>query len=457
MRAALLLAAGMAACVPSVKEIEAPTRRTIATRLGEEPMTMEDAEVAAALELPLTRSSVARIALGRNPRVAAALASLGVAAGEAASLRSLGRTDLDASMYFNDDASLLGGHVEVVHGVLDLILAAPRRRAGDAAMAAAQARAAAEILMVVARADRAFLAVTAASEELRAARSTFDAAAAGADLIERVHAAGGTHDLALAREQGLREETRLEVARAEAAIEAAREELNAALGLSGDETRWTTDAGVPPLPDAAPKLDDLESTAVATSLELAALRHDALGAANRARDAGVKAWLPDVGVGVAAEYHDGGWFPGPALRLGIPLVSGERGRAAGMRAEERRVAALTAAVAIEVRASARAARMRALAAFDEARHVRDVLLPLRRKVLEETVLQWNAMNAGPLELLAARRELASAERMSIDAHRRFASAMIDVEALRHGAPVGVATMPMSAPPAGAVEERGGGH
>ena len=428
-----LLAVALAACVPSVREVEAPVRSTLRTRLGAEPVRDVEA-TRAALAAPLTRVSVRQLALA-SPRAQAALARLGVAAGDAAAMRSLGMTELEATLHLSDSASVVAGEVELTHDVLDVVLAAPRRRAGSARLEAAQARAAADIVAMVAAADEAYVAVAAANEAAAAARDGFDAASAAADLVERIHAAGGTTDLALAREQALREEARLDVARAEAEAEAARAELDGALGLTGTSTSWTAGEGVTDVPAAPPKLDDLESTAIATSLELAALRADALAAANRAREAGVKAWMPELGAGVAVEYHDGGWFPGPAVRLGVPLVSSDRARARAARAAGDEVAARQLAVAAEVRARARAARMRALAAYDEARHLRDVLLPLRERVLEETVLQYNAMNASPLELLTARRELTRTNLALLAARRRYVSAMIAVEALRDGASV----------------------
>jgi cobalt-zinc-cadmium efflux system outer membrane protein len=428
---AAVAAMAFAACVPAVREVEAPVRSTLRTRVGAEPMR-DDAEVRDALAKPLTRASVQTLALA-SPRAQAAMARLGVSAGEAAAMRALGRTELGVSLYLNDSAGAIGADVEVVHDVLDLVLLAPRRRAGAAQLEAAQARAAGDIVGIAADADDAFLTVVAASEAAGAARTAFDAASASAELVERIHAAGGTTDLALAREQAMREEARLDVARAEGDVEAAREDLNAVLGLSGEATSWTVGETLGELPANAPKLDDLESTAVATSLELAALRADALAAANHARTASVKAWLPEVGVGAVAEYYDGGWFPGPALRLGIPFFSGERGRARAARAAGDEVAARTEAVAAEVRARARAARMRALVSYDEARHLRDVVIPLHTRVLDETVLQYNAMNASPFELLVARRELTRAQLSLVDARRRFASAMVAVESLRRGA------------------------
>ena len=456
MRAAALTTIALAACVPSVAQVEAPVRATLRTRLGAEP-TADDAAVRTALAQPLTRASVTRIALARNARVAAALAEVGIAAGDAAAARGIGRTQLALSAYLASSGDLLGGHADVVHDVTALILAAPRRRAGEATLSAAPARATAEVLAVAARADGAFLAVAAATAELALARTVFDAAEAAADLTGRVHAAGGTTDLALAREQSLREEARLAVARTEAAVEVARAELDAALGLAGDDTRWTLGEGVPELPATPPALDDLEGTAVATSLELAALRADALAAANRARAAKVGAWLPELSAGVGVEYHDGEYYPGPALHVGLPLGSGERGRAAAEVAAERRVAHRTTAAAVELRALARAARMRALAAYEEARHLRDVLVPLRRRVLDETVLQYNAMNASPFELLLARRELAAAERELVGARHRFAAAMTTVDALRRGATVGVTATAAAAAPARAPEPHRGGH
>jgi hypothetical protein len=56
------------------------------------------------------------------------------------------------------------------------------------------------------------------------------------------------------------------------------------------------------------------------------------------------------------------------VSIGIPLLSGERGRARAARASADEIAARTFGVAAEVRARARAVRMRALAAYDEARH-----------------------------------------------------------------------------------------
>jgi outer membrane protein, heavy metal efflux system len=76
-----------------------------------------------------------------------------------------------------------------------------------------------------------------------------------------------------------------------------------------------------------------------------------------------------------------------------------------------------------------------LEAYQEARHLHDVVLPLRQKIVDETLLHYNAMDADPFQLIVARRDLADAGHRYLDALRRYANAMSEVQALRHGARV----------------------
>src|SRR5260221_617534 len=103
-------------------------------------------------------------------------------------------------------------------------------------------------------------------------------------------------------------------------------------------------------------------------------------------------------------------------------------RAETSRAEHERVA-----VAVELRARARAVRVAALAAYAEARHIKDVVLPLRQQIVDETLLHYNAMDADPFQLIVARRELAAAGHDYLVALQRYADAMSEATALRRGA------------------------
>ncbi len=102
-------------------------------------------------------------------------------------------------------------------------------------------------------------------------------------------------------------------------------------------------------------------------------------------------------------------------------------------AELRRSRNEATATAVEVRARARAVRQRVLGAYAEAKHLRDVVLPQRQRIVDETLAHYNAMNASTFELLSARRDLVDAGRQYIDAMRMFWRASGDARALSRGA------------------------
>jgi hypothetical protein len=83
-------------------------------------------------------------------------------------------------------------------------------------------------------------------------------------------------------------------------------------------------------------------------------------------------------------------------------------------------------------AAVRAARNAAVAAYAEARHLRDVVLPLRQQIVDETLKHYNAMDADPFALIAARQGAVEAAQQYLDAVRRYWNAMAEVTALSRG-------------------------
>jgi outer membrane protein TolC len=430
----IALALAIAGCTPSMPSLQRPVDAELARRLGRDASLRgaDDPKVAAAiadrLARPLDVDGAVRIALANNARIQAALDELGVAGGSLA--LAIGPTEVDLEARFGG-----GGHeteIAVIQDVVGIITSGRRRAAGHADVAAARASATATALRLAAHVEIAFHDLLAAQQELELRRAAFDAADTGAVIRERMHAAGNASDLAQARDRDAREQARLEVGRAEAAVEISREQVNALLGLSGEQTKWTASGRLPDVPAAPPSLDALETTAVAANLDLAAGRARVDAAANHASDERLRAFLPRVGLGVSATDHNSIVQVGPAIRIGIPLLDWNSGNRARANAEQRRAEHELTAVAVELRAGARSARIAALAAHGEARHLHDVVLPLRQQILDETLKHYNAMDADPFALILARRDLADAGHQYVDALRRYANAQAVVTALERG-------------------------
>jgi cobalt-zinc-cadmium efflux system outer membrane protein len=419
------IALALIGCAPTTSELRAPVDAIVATRLG------GSAKVSARelLAKPLDRDAAIKVAIANNARLAAALDELGIAGGELGSALGLGPVEIHGAMRFGDHREY---DLDVIQNLMGLIRAPRRRAAAHADIEAARATAAAATLRLAARVDMAFTDLLAAQAALANRRAQFDAADSAALLRERMFAAGNTTVLAQARDRDAREQARIAVARAETALELRRESLNAFLGLTGDDTKWTAAGELGALPARAPSIDSLEADAVAASLDLTAGRARRVAAENHAADVRLRTVLPELGVGVSIENDGESTGVGPLVAIAIPLFdwgSGDRARA---NAAIDRAEHLLAADAVELRATARAARITALAAYEEARHIADIVLPLRSQILDETLKHYNAMDADTFALLLARRELADAEDQQVEAVRRYWNAMSSVTALQRG-------------------------
>jgi outer membrane protein TolC len=429
---AWLALAALASCVPSSQELRAPVDRLVADRIGApaDGDNLSAAEIDRLLTQPLNAAAAVRIALAQNPRLHAAFDALDIAGGDVASALGIGPVSIEAKARFgvsHDEYEL-----DAIQSVLGLLAAPGRRAAAGAELAAARADAAATALRIATRVEIAFDDLLAAQQDIALRQTAFDAADAGATLRERMHAAGNTTDLALARDRDAREQARIELARATAAAETRHETVTALLGLSGDQTKWTAAGALRDLPAAPPTLDALEATAAAASLELVAGRDRRDAAAHRAQTERLQAFLPQLGLGVAIAADPNETGIGPAIQIGLPVFDQRAGERARANAAVRRADHELAAEAVELGAAARAARVTALATYQEARRLHDVVLPLRRQIVDETLAHYNAMDADPFALIVARRELAEGAHAYVDATRRYWNAMAEVTALSRG-------------------------
>jgi outer membrane protein TolC len=230
------------------------------------------------------------------------------------------------------------------------------------------------------------------------------------DAARELLRVGNIVELDVATEQTAYEGARVAVAEAEADLIDARERLNILLGLFGRNIGWQV---APRLPEPSPSLGDLnrlETRAIDASLELAETRMQALAYARRVGVTKLAGVLPDLTVGVSAEKHEGFWAVGPQLSGTVPLFDRLQGTRIAQQAELDALRERYQAAAIEIRASLRASRDRALSAQARVEQYRNTLLPLRERVVQQSLLQYNAMQIGVFQLLQARRDQLEAGR-----------------------------------------------
>lgn len=387
-------------------------------------------DVQALLAQPLTAESAAEVAILNNRGVRAAMEELGIAEGRLAQARRLPNPTVEGALRFEGEG---GTELEIgaMLDLTDLLFIASRAGAAGAEVEAAKLSAIGSILDLSYDTRRAFYVYQAAAELLELRRTVLRALSASADLAIRLHEAGNITELDLANQKSLFEETRFEFQEAEIGLTAARERLNALMGLWGRGTEWQAAPRLPDIPEQEHAIEKLEGMAIERSLELAIAKFKFSAAAKRANLARAQGLLPELKAGVSAELADE-WGVGPAVEIEVPLFYQGQGEVGVAKAEMRQQQELYTDVAVNLRASARNAASRLSAKREAVLYYKKVLLPLKEQVVEQTQLEYNAMLVGLFQLLQARRDQLRAAAAYVDQHREYWIARTNVEQLLAG-------------------------
>lgn len=417
-----------------------------------------DQDVRGMVERELTLENAVRIALMNNPQLRADLFGLGIARGQLLQASLFPSVEFDFALRFPQQA----GHErswDVGAGIdlTQLILRGPRSERAQAELEAARIRAAGVTLDLAYGVRLAYYEVQAAEQQLELLRTAMQAFAASYDAARELLRAGNTIELDVATEQTAYEGARVAVAEAEADLIDARERLNVLLGLFGRNITWQVGKR---LPEPGPSLGDLghlERRAIESSLELAQTRAELLGLARQVGVTKLVGVLPDLNLGVTAERHEGYWAVGPQLSGTLPLFDRMQGVRVSQEAELDALRERYQANAIDIRATLRAARDRALSAQARVVQYRDTLLPLRQRVVQQSLLQYNAMQIGVFQLLQARRDQLEAGRSYVATLLEYWRSRAALEQLLAGRMVGtLGTITRSASSARALASGGAG-
>jgi outer membrane protein, heavy metal efflux system len=463
LAAGLTLAAATAGCAaPSatsdLAKIRELSRVDLASRTASTEVEAEtSAETRPLLARPLTADTAVRVALLNNRELRAALREVGVARGHLVQAGVLPNPELELQVT-PPQGALDHTRIElsVEYDVTSAILAPLGERAAKADHEAAQYRSAGAVIELGYAVRAAFYAVEAAQQRLGIATRALDAFAAARDAARALFEAGNVPELDAATQEAGYEAARVTAAQMDLELLERREQLQRLLGLSGAETAWRIADVVPPVPEKLAIPPRAEARALSASLELGELRRLLEAAAGRAGLARTGGWLPDLSVGVHGEREDEAWLVGAGLRLTLPLFNRQQGAATAREAEFDSLLERYHGRAIDVRSAARAARNRLASAHARALHYQRVLVPARRRVVEQTRLQYNAMQVGVFQLLQARREQLDAELAQVETLREYWTSQAGFDAILAGRRVEATTMTAGAPMSGAAES-GGGH
>jgi outer membrane protein, heavy metal efflux system len=412
--------------------VDARSGKRVAWNLGSALDAEAAAEVRRLLAGPLTADAAIQVALLNNRELQATYAELGVAQADVVQAGLLTNPVFDGAILFPIAGGPAKVDLSVAMSFLDVFYRPLRRRVAAARFEEAKLQVTGAVLDFAATVRAAFYRHQADEQRLELLETVVRALTVSADVSERLYAAGNITDLDRARERALLEEERVALRAAEVAVRESRAALNTLMGLWGEETAWQVERRLPDLPADALPLEGLEGQALVQSLDVASARRRLVAGGEELGVSRAMLFIPESSLGAGAEHEEGEWKVGPTIEIPIPLLNQGQGRLGRAAAEFRRAEQEYYAVGVRVRSGARLVKARLEGAEDRARYSRDVVLPLRERIVRETQLQYNAMQVGVFDLLRAREQQIQAGIAYVDALLDYWLARTEIEQLLSG-------------------------
>lgn len=385
------------------------------------------------LATPLSADDAVQVALLNNRGLQATYAELGIAE---ADLVQAGRMTNPHFAYLRTSH---GGERKLewalTFPIIDLLTMPLRTRLEGNRFEEAKLSVAGRAVDVGLATRRAWYQAVAATQTAHYMEQVKDAAEASAQLARRMAQIGNFPKLTQMREQVFYAETAAQLARARQIAGAERERLTRLMGLYGDDLRFRLPERLPDLPKGVIEANDLEATAIAQRYDVQGAKKaieslaESLGLTRATRFVNVLEFGP-----ARTKEDPEPWKRGFEISLQIPIFDWGDARVAKAESIYMQSVQRVAEIAINARSEVREFYAAYRIAYDTAKHYRDEIVPLRKKISEETLLRYNGMLVSVFELLADAREQVMSVNATIKAQRDFWLAENELHGTLNGTP-----------------------
>lgn len=416
-------------------------QRAVKERTGQEAKWVRSADEANSvrarareiLARPLSADDAAQLALLNNPGLQATYAELGISE---ADLVQAGRMTNPHFAYL----TTRNGHGRVIEWaltfpIIELLTMPLRTKLQGRRFEETKLAVAGAAVGVALEARQAWHQAVAAEQSVLYMAQVKEAAEASAELARRMTRSGNFPKLTLMREQVFYAEAVAQLARAKQTAVADRERLARLMGLFGDDLAFKLPERLPDLPAAMPDLGDLEAIAMQQRFDVQAAKRSTEALAESLGLTKATRFVNALEFGPASTKEAGEpWKRGFEFSLELPIFDWGGARVAKAESIYMQSMYRVAETAINARSEVRESYSAYRAAYDTAKHYRDEIVPLRKKISEEMLLRYNGMLVSVFELLADAREQIASVNAAIDAQRDYWLAENALQAALNGAP-----------------------
>lgn len=369
--------------------------------------------VAELLRQPLSADNVVQIALLNNRGLQASFAELAITEADLVQAGRLPNPGL--SMLRTSKVAADGNDYKIeqtlLFNIFSLVTMPQMRAIEQRRFEQTQRAVSLAVLKLATEARKAYYSAIAAQESVHYARQVYQAAEAGAELAKRMLQIGNLNKLQHAHEQDFYAEAALNLRRAEQRSVSAREHLTRLLGLGAHDDKFDLPEHLSDLPQTSMALPNVEKMAIAQRFDIQMMRIEVdalarnLGLSKTTRLINVLEFGPARALEGAA---DSGYKKGYEVSFELPLFDWGGAKVAKAEALYMQAINRAAEVAVNARSEVRDAYSQYRASYEMARHYRDEILPVKKRISAENQLRYNAMLISVFDLLVdARSQIAS--------------------------------------------------
>ncbi|OQW68709.1 MAG: RND transporter [Proteobacteria bacterium ST_bin12] len=283
-----------------------------------------------------------------------------------------------------------------------------------------QKRTAYQVIKIANHTRIAYFNAVAATEQVRYSEQVKESAEASAELARRLLKAGNFNKLQQVREQSFYADAALDYANATNKQVSTYEALSRLLGVSVDQLNL--EERLPDLPKSLTELQPFEKGAFEQRLDLQAIKLETDALAKQLGLTKATRFINVLEIGPARVLEGRRGDPyrkGVELSFELPIF--DWGTARVSRAESIYMQSVNRAaqVAINAQSEIREAYNTYRTNYDVTKHIRDEIVPLRKKILQENQLRYNGMLTSPFELFGDARAQVTSVKSYIESLREF--------------------------------------
>lgn len=414
-------------------------------KLGEElPISYE--EVGQALEVPVTLEEAERLSIGANPALKAKLAQVGIAEADYAQAARMENPGVTYERFSGEDNS-----ASILFDIGGLLLMPLKRQMESRRLEAARYGAAVDVLTHVGETRRAWITAVAEQQQSELMSRALKSLRTSNQLTRQMAAIGHSGVIEAAQSELVMGQMQASFSRQRLAEGAAREALIRQLGLWGEQARnLKLPDRLPTLPSEPTDIPAVEQEAIERRLDVQMAKFNLEGMAKNLKLTRLNPFFSSIEYGPVREEAGGEVERGYELEFRLPIfdIGDVQTRKARIIYEQAQAQAQVTAVAAA--STAREALAAYQSAWGIARHMEDTLVPLRRRISEEQLLQYNGMLISVFDLLRDVVAATTIESDYLNALRDFWVADANLQlALTGGSPMAMNFAASSMMPGGA--------